>query len=1122
MPEKRSGEHLARAASICQYGSQWAFTTAVEILLYTYSNNLVDPFADGLETRRDDDLRFLSIVESFITIKPLIDTLKSSQTRTARALLDRVFASAVRQGRTDVLKTLISMGFEVASRVNKRIASVLGYQSILPINFALRKGNAHLVEILLEQGATFTYYSPSSADTEDLGDCSLSSAISSNNPDTTALLINTILTMQKNISEKELLLTLGEPHWDTRNRDIACIIWKRVRELKQDGKLKEPLGVLILAIRYGLTDIVKELVPKMTDLDAECKLAIYWLVPRDYWHVRRAYWQLLHGKPRNATAIIAAAESGNLEICKMLLDAGAKPDPEPASGCSALWIAAAWGHAEVVSLLCARGADIDRHVSHTSFAKTALRASIDSNKTQVANVLLKLGAKCSAADLALAVERRNIELAQGLVKSGTEISHNVLHAAAERGSAEMIDLLTKGGAMWHCRNTWGESPLVTAIRSRCNTLVTSILEARPLQYDPAALLAATYVAALTSDTSTFSVILDQRREPPHDSWAKSLEGIALIIAVFYDDETTLIALLKSGFVLPQRLWMAPRKAYFNIFMRNGRNLYLNTRASDGYERLFTYCGPSMCRGMSLLGVAALGRQNGRMVDFLLQRGYYPNAKDLSGAAANVTPEIMERLLEEIRGDPNRIPLESALLPAFIRRGWISLVEKLLGNGVDVNAKEDFPPRSVPPWRVPVMTSLQAAAWLEDLELVGKLIKRGARVNDPASWHNGATALQYAALRGNIGIAKLLVESGANCNAPGARPRGRTALEGAAEHGHIDMLQYLLDSGAGTEGEQRGAYVRAVKRAELESQHAAAELLRSHRLWTGEDHQIYSMKLPNNGSYCEYAYESETDSEDGGETSSDEGSTTSNEGGVWDYDEEAEEPADHHQDNNRRGAQRVSVTNSQEFSSADLGSVEGMETYESAPELGIPFKSRVGWCATGDARDDDSWAPQEPSLSRGGNLWVSYPEAAERLDEPLLINADRGMDLASSAEGAQITTGTTAGQDSIFSDTEALGDSMVRDAGGLGNVMFTDAGVLEDSVDRDAGWLGDLMLGDAGGLGDIILGDAGALEDSMDADAGELENLVFEDTGGLEDFMVGDAGVVEGLMLWDQRWEEFLG
>lgn len=125
-----------------------------------------------------------------------------------------------------------------------------------------------------------------------------------------------------------------------------------------------------------------------------------------------------------------------------------------------------------------------------------------------------------------------------------------------------------------------------------------------------------------------------------------------------------------------------------------------------------------------------------------------------------------------------------------RLGHKSLAAFLLHLGVDVNTlglKE---------------SPLQAAARMENLEMLEFLLDHGADINAPAYLNHGRTALQAALESETPEIALLLLDRGADISGPPALVGGVTALE-AVCHNWIDstddqllgLCNYLLDSNA---------------------------------------------------------------------------------------------------------------------------------------------------------------------------------------------------------------------------------------------------------------------------------------------------------------------------------------
>jgi len=228
-----------------------------------------------------------------------------------------------------------------------------------------------------------------------------------------------------------------------------------------------------------------------------------------------------------------------------------------------------------------------------------------------------------------------------------------------------------------------------------------------------------------------------------------------------------------------------------------------------------------------------------LADILLNLGYLPDYGSLVIAIATGCRELVDRFLEagaDVNSEDTSIdtPLQRAA-----RLQDISLVARLLKKGACVNA----PPCTVSYYRIkgqnsrPPRTALQAAVETGNPELIQLILDAGADINAPAAPTMGATALQIAAINGHLGIAKYLVERGADIDADAGEEHGRTALEGAAENGRIDMIHFLLHEGARTTGKYRLQYLRAIRFAERQCHHTAANLLRGFREGTIEDEEL---------------------------------------------------------------------------------------------------------------------------------------------------------------------------------------------------------------------------------------------------------------------------------------------
>ncbi|MEM3964467.1 MAG: ankyrin repeat domain-containing protein [Thermofilaceae archaeon] len=116
-----------------------------------------------------------------------------------------------------------------------------------------------------------------------------------------------------------------------------------------------------------------------------------------------------------------------------------------------------------------------------------------------------------------------------------------------------------------------------------------------------------------------------------------------------------------------------------------------------------------------------------------------------------------------------------------RKGDLQLVKKLVVKGADVNAKD------LSGW-----TPLHYAAKEGHLEIVQFLVEKGASVN--AEDISGWTPLHEAAYCGHLEIARFLAMRGANVNARENIDKA-TPLHYAVKMGHLEVARLLIEKGA---------------------------------------------------------------------------------------------------------------------------------------------------------------------------------------------------------------------------------------------------------------------------------------------------------------------------------------
>ncbi len=203
---------------------------------------------------------------------------------------------------------------------------------------------------------------------------------------------------------------------------------------------------------------------------------------------------LRHGADPNAKTVskltvleLAAAQPGNAQTLKLLLDRGVKPEP------SALVNAAACGDLTSLEILMERGADVNADKGE------ALNAAAITGELLVVNRLLAAGAKVQTTDRAwmlpqVAIHGR-VEIAKLLVERGAEVNrpdgddrYTPLMSAADSDylPVELVRFLLRNGADPNYQSpTNNETPLSLA-RKRGRTPVVEVLEAAGARPGPSA------------------------------------------------------------------------------------------------------------------------------------------------------------------------------------------------------------------------------------------------------------------------------------------------------------------------------------------------------------------------------------------------------------------------------------------------------------------------------------------------------------------------------------------------------------------------------------------------------------------------------------------------------------
>jgi ankyrin repeat protein len=179
-----------------------------------------------------------------------------------------------------------------------------------------------------------------------------------------------------------------------------------------------------------------------------------------------------------------AARNGEAEVVRLLLDRGAKVDPQPSGEWSPLFCAASNGHIEVMKLLLSNGANVD---AHDEGGKSALHTAVKRGDIEMVKFLLEMGANvdiediCGTSALHTAVKRRDIEMVKFLLEMGPNVDTQDIGGKSALLSAisigdETVKLLLDKGASVDAQDKDGDLPLHKAVRMGKPEIVKLLLD----------------------------------------------------------------------------------------------------------------------------------------------------------------------------------------------------------------------------------------------------------------------------------------------------------------------------------------------------------------------------------------------------------------------------------------------------------------------------------------------------------------------------------------------------------------------------------------------------------------------------------------------------------------------
>lgn len=473
------------------------------------------------------------------------------------------------------------------------------------------------------------------------------------------------------------------------------------------------------------------------------------------------------------TALTIAAANGHEEVVKTLIENGADFNAVDQDGMTPLMHAAHKGKTERVRMLADRSeTNIHAVDDNGSTALThairrgkedgysALKQAIRSGETENIETLIQKGADIHALDNSSkkawnAIGRFRYKLPEYLLSKYPNLpestdSRTPLTRAAEFGNeqalAAVINNSDKRGNIYHDYEL--SEALFCSIKAgntnNINTLIKKGANVNRSNHSVTPLIH----AIKHGDLAVVTLLFDNGANVnavDKDSWSDPLHLTPLMQAINKDNLAIASFLVKNG-------------AGVNAIDKNNNTPLIH----------------------------AVGRNNFAMTDLLIRAG-----AEVKGSSASLRRSINENNLQItellVKSGANVHGRDSeglTLLIQAIQRGNFDITQVLVNNGANVNMADS---RSYTDNLTPLMHAIKK----DDLAVVTLLVNNRANVN--AKDKEDLTPLMHAIKQGDLTITTLLVNNGANVNAKDKE--GLTPLMHAIKQGDFDAAQVLIDNGA---------------------------------------------------------------------------------------------------------------------------------------------------------------------------------------------------------------------------------------------------------------------------------------------------------------------------------------
>lgn len=324
------------------------------------------------------------------------------------------------------------------------------------------------------------------------------------------------------------LLRLAAARGDERMARTALALGSPV-----DSKGIERMTPLYLAARSGHLPVVKMLLARRANPSSQNRDTGFTPlhVAGEYGHVAIVRVLLDAGVQPNVRnyrqqtplwQVSWQKRSTDVEVARILIDAGATIDAPDKDGWTPLHIAVRHGNLPILTHLASRGADLDRRINACC---TPIMVAMANGRADSLRVLAEAGADLNAIDadgrtpLVDAVARGRQVIVEALLAAGarTDIpgpgGYDALAVAVVNGNQPLTELLLRHNVDPNAASDRVGSPLTLAVRKGHHEVVRTLLEAGARWDVPVGGYTALQRAAWQGDTNLVRVMLDKGVNP---------------------------------------------------------------------------------------------------------------------------------------------------------------------------------------------------------------------------------------------------------------------------------------------------------------------------------------------------------------------------------------------------------------------------------------------------------------------------------------------------------------------------------------------------------------------------------------------------------------------------------